>query len=143
MEVCTRMQLLSAILYAALAFTSFQPQNSGLEWNRKSTLSTDRPVEFHGTVHEAGVYIVRLRQAGDRRSFVDILNQDETQVLATVVAVPDHRQRPDGTSEFTFHEVQGDGPKPVQTWYFPGDLVGLEFVYPKARAKEIAHGGEG
>jgi hypothetical protein len=26
----------------------------------------------------------------------------------------------------------------VQSWYFFGDLIGLEFVYPASRAKEIA-----
>jgi hypothetical protein len=132
------MHVLNAMLYIGLAFSSLSQQEPGFEWNRKSTLSTERPVEFPGTVLEPGVYIVRLRENTERRSVVEILNRDETQVLATVVAVPDHRQRPDDNAEFTFHEVKKDGPLPVQTWYFTGDLVGWEFVYPKARAKEIA-----
>ena len=62
----------------------------------------------------------------------------QAQIATSLVAVPDHRTRPDDNCEFTFHEVKGDGPQPVQTWFFTGDLVGLEFVYPKIRAKEIA-----
>jgi hypothetical protein len=137
------MHVLNAMLYIALTFSSFFQQESGFEWNRKSTLSTERAIEFPGAVLEPGVYIVRLRENTERRSVVEILNQDETQVLATVVAVPDHRQRPDDTAEFTFHEVKKDGPLPVQTWYFSGDLVGWEFVYPKSRAKEIAKDSDG
>jgi hypothetical protein len=94
-------------------------------------------VEFPGLVLEPGVYVVSLRESGAKRSVVQILSEDETQVLASLVAVPDHRMRPEDSSEFTFHQVK-DGPAPVQTWFYPGDLVGLEFVYSKARAKEIA-----
>src|SRR5262249_20786039 len=85
-----------------------------------------------------GVYIVKLREGGEKRSTVEIYNEAETQVLATIVAVPDHRLRPDDNSEFTYHEIKNSGPAPIQSWFYDGDLVGYEFVYSKARAKEIA-----
>ena len=132
------MHVLNAILYIAMASTSLSQQYSAFEWNKKTTLSTDSAVEFPGIVLEPGNYVVRLREGGDRRSVIEILNQDETQVLATVVAVPDHRVRPEDNSDFTFHEVKHVGPRPVRSWFYTGDLIGLEFVYPKVRAKEIA-----
>jgi len=131
------MLYLHAMLYIAMALASFG-QDSGFGWNKKSTLSTDQQVEFPGLVLEPGVYVVVLREGGDKRSTVEIYNQTETQVLATIVAVPDHRLRPDDSSEFTFHEIKSSGPRPVQSWFYTGDLVGYEFVYPKTRAKEIA-----
>jgi len=137
------MHVLNAILYIAIAATSLSQQYSAFEWNKKTTLSTESPVEFPGIVLEPGNYVVRLREGGDRRSVVELLNQDETQVLATVVAVPDHRMRPEDNSDFTFHDVKHAGPRPVQSWFYTGDLIGLEFVYPKARAKEIAKESEG
>jgi len=132
------MHVLYAILYIALASASISQQYSAYEWNKKTTLSTESPVEFPGLVLEPGNYVVRLREGGDRRSVVEILNQDETHVLATVVAVPDHRVRPEDSSEFTFHNIKHGGTRPVQSWFYTGDLIGLEFVYPKVRAKEIA-----
>jgi hypothetical protein len=129
--------ILNAITYIALALAGLAQQSSNLEWNKKSILNADQRVEFPGIVLEPGVYVVRLREGDERRSVVEILNQDETQVLATVTAVPDHHVRPDD-SDFTFHEVPGGGPRPVKSWFYGSDLVGLEFVYPKARAKEIA-----
>jgi hypothetical protein len=132
------MQLAGAMLAVAVLFAPVTQQYPGAEWNKKSTLSTDRPVEFPGIVLQPGVYVIKLRDGGDRRSFVQILNQDETQVLATIIAVPDHRLRPEGDSEFVFHEIKTPGPVPVQTWFYSGDLVGLEFVYPKPRAQQIA-----
>jgi len=132
------MHLLAPMLYVALAFSAFVQQYSAFEWNKKSTLNTEDRVELPGVVLEPGVYVVRLREAGDRRSFVELLNHDETQLLATLVAVPDHRVRPDDNSDFTFYDIKRNGPRPIQSWFYTGDLVGLEFVYPKARAKEIA-----
>jgi hypothetical protein len=132
------MWFLTAMLYIALAFPSVAQQYTPFEWNKKSTLSTERRVEFPGIVLDPGIYIVRLGESGEGRSVVQILTSDETQVLASVPAVPDHRTRPDANTEFTFHEIRTDGPHPVQSWFFPGDLVGLEFLYSKARAKEIA-----
>lgn len=132
------MPFLAAMLYVAMAVTPLSQDSLGYEWNKKSTLRTDRPVEFPGIVLPPGEYVVKLKDSGERRSLIEILNQDETRVLASVVGVPDHRQRPDGDSEFVFHEIKTPGPAPIQTWFYSGDLVGLEFVYPKARAKEIA-----
>jgi hypothetical protein len=132
------MYFLAPMLYVALAFSSFAQQYPAFEWNKKSTLDTDDRVEFPGVVLEPGIYVIRLRETGDRRSFVELLNQDETQVLATLVAVPDHRVRPDDSSDFTFYDIKRSGPRPIQSWFYTGDLVGLEFVYTKVRAKEIA-----
>jgi hypothetical protein len=128
------------MLYIAMTFPSFAQQYTPYEWNKKSTLNTERRVEFPGIVLDPGMYIVRLGESSEGRSIVQILTPDESRVLASVLAVPDHRARPDGNTEFTFHEIRTDGPQPVQTWFFPGDLAGLEFVYAKPRAKEIAHG---
>jgi len=137
------MLYLHAMLYIAMAFASFGQEYAGFGWNKKSTFSTDQQVEFPGIVLDPGTYVVRLRQSGEKRSVVEILSQNETQVLASVIAVPDHRARPEGSEEFTFHQLKHGGMRAVQTWYFPGDLVGLEFVYPKARAKDLARASEG
>jgi hypothetical protein len=132
------MLVINAMLSVVMAFTPLSQDPSSYEWNKKSTLTVERQVEFPGLVLEPGTYIIKLKEAGEKRSQVEILNQDETQTLGTVVAIPDHRMRPEDQSEFLYHEVKGDGPAPIRSWFFSGDLVGLEFVYPVARAREIA-----
>jgi hypothetical protein len=132
------MQVLSALLYVVLAAAIQLPADSDLGWNKKSTLSTDRPVEFPGIVLEPGTYVIKLVETSESLSKIQILNQDESQVLGAVVAVQDHRVRPEDQSEFVFHDVQGTGPQPVRSWFYTGDLVGLEFVYPHVRAQEIS-----
>jgi len=132
------MHLMNAVLFLAMALSSAFQEPYSTGWNKKSTLSTDKPVEFPGIVLEPGTYIVRLKESTEARSTVEILNKDETQILAVVLSIPDHEQRPDDNAEFVFFNGPEGGPQPVRTWFYSGDLIGLEFVYPKARAKEIA-----
>jgi len=137
------MHLLSVILWTTLALAPSYQQDSAFDGGKKSILTADEQVEFPGVVLEPGVYVVKLREAGDRRSSVQIFNEDETQLLASVVAVPDLRSRPDINTEFTFHEIHGNRAHPVQSWFYPGELAGLEFVYPKSRARELARNSDG
>lgn len=136
------MYVINAMLSVAMAVIFLFQDPSSYLWNKKSTLTVEQQVEFPGIVLDPGVYVVRLKESGEKRSEVQILNQSESQVLATVFAVPDLRVRPEDNNEFLFHEVKSKGPRPVRSWYFSGDLVGLEFVYPEARAKEIAKDSE-
>jgi len=136
------MHVINAMLSVAMAVTSLFQDPSSYLWNKKSTLTVEHQVEFPGIVLEPGVYVVRLKESNEKRSEVQILNQSESKVLATVVAVPDLRVRPEDNTEFLFHEVKGKGPQPVRSWFYSGDLVGLEFVYPEVRAKEIAKDSE-
>jgi hypothetical protein len=132
----------AAMLAIALILGPPAPPQQFDEWNKNSTLSTDCAVELPGIVLEPGVYIFKLLQGNDKRSLVQIWNSDQTQIIATVVAIPDHRTQAENYATFTYHNIKGNGPKAIQSWYYPGDQVGLEFVYPKSRAIEIAKESE-
>jgi hypothetical protein len=132
------MHFISAMLFIAMALSSAVQEPYSVGWNKKSTLHSDRSLEFPGIVLEPGTYIIRLKENTDNRALVEICNQDETQVLGTVQATSDHEIRPDDNSEFVFFNAPPDKPEPVRSWFYSGDLIGWEFVYPKARAREIA-----
>jgi len=69
---------------------------------------------------------------------VQVLSQDEKQVHATILAVPAERLEVTGENVVTFREnAEGTTPA-VQYWYYPGDRIGHEFVYPKDQAMKIA-----
>jgi hypothetical protein len=132
------MYFINAMLLIAMAFSSFLQESYLTEWNKKSTLNTDKQIEFPGIVLEPGTYIIRLKEGSERRSIVEIRNQNETQTLATVLAIPDLQQRPDDNSEFVYFNAKKGKPQPVRSWFYSGDLIGLQFVYLKSRAREIA-----
>ena len=132
------MHFINAMLFIAMAANALFQESYSTEWNKKSTFTTDKQVEFPGIVLEPGTYVIRVKESGEKRSIVEIRNQNEKQIFATVLAVTDHRQRPDDNSEFVYFNGPARGPQVVRTWFYSGDLTGLEFVYPRGRAKVIA-----
>ena len=132
------MHLISAVLVVAMAISSAVQEPYSTEWNKKSTLTSARSLEFPGLVLEPGTYVIRQKEGTETRALIEICNQDESQILGTVEAVPDHQLRPDDNLEFVFFNAPEDKPEPVRSWFFSGDMVGWEFVYLKTRAKEIA-----
>ena len=58
-------------------------------------------------------------------------------MYSTNLAVPKERMEPAAKTIITFYEVPGGGPEPLRAWFYPGDQIGQEFVYPAKRMAEI------
>ena len=61
-------------------------------------------------------------------------------VHATLLGIPDYRLKTPEKAEISFYEPQPGAPAPLRAWFYPGHNYGVEFVYPKSRAIEIASG---
>jgi hypothetical protein len=59
-------------------------------------------------------------------------------LYGTFLAIPDYRLRPAGKPIITFEERAAGAPEAVRAWFYPGDNYGHEFVYPKAKAVQLA-----
>jgi hypothetical protein len=135
----TLRSILLAVLIATGTSTTLSANPGTEQWFKKSVITLTDISEVPGMVVEPGTYVLKAdEQSSFSRTTIELLNQDETQTLATFVAVADHRQRPNYDTLFTYFPGVTNGPKPIQTWFYPGDMNGYEFVYPKPRAKEIA-----
>lgn len=72
------------------------------------------------------------------RNIVQVWNADRTQVLATILTVPDQRLTPSRHTVIKFAERPSDAPEALRAWFYPGDKFGHEFVYPESEARQIA-----
>src|SRR5208337_1948553 len=72
------------------------------------------------------------------RHIVQIFNKDETQVFATILAIPNYRLKVTDRTVVTFRERPAGEPEALRAWFYAGENFGEEFVYPKARAVELA-----
>jgi hypothetical protein len=72
------------------------------------------------------------------RHIVQIFNKDETQVYATVLAIPNYRLRPTDKTEVTFRERPSGEPPALWAWFYPNRNYGEEFVYSRTQAMELA-----
>ena len=110
-------------------------------YNKKTFVTFNVPVEIPGVgaqVLPAGKYVFRLVDSQSSRDIVQILNEDETHVFATILAIPNYRLKPTSDTVMKFTERSEGSPQAIKAWFYPGNTFGQEFVYPKARAVEIA-----
>lgn len=74
---------------------------------------------------------------GDRH-LVQVFNADGSTLIATVMAIPDYRLTSTDETVVKFNEVPAGSPEAIRAWFYPGNNVGQEFVYPKPRAALLA-----
>ncbi|HKN61246.1 MAG TPA: hypothetical protein VJW93_08720 [Candidatus Acidoferrales bacterium] len=108
------------------------------EWNKKTVMTFNQPIEIPGQVLPAGTYTFKLAESRSDRHIVQIFNADGTHIFATVLAINNYRLQPTGETVVKFAERSGDNPEALKAWFYPGDSFGQEFVYPKQRAVELA-----
>jgi hypothetical protein len=112
------------------------------EYNKKTIFTFSAPIEVPGyrgpMVLPAGTYMFKLLDSAGDRNIVQIFNKEGTHLYSTVLAIPDYRAKRTGTTIVKFEERSANNPEALKAWFYPGDVYGQEFVYPKARAMELA-----
>src|SRR5262249_11400706 len=63
---------------------------------------------------------------------------DERKIYTTILAIPNQRLEPTDKPVVLFAERPSGSPQAIKVWYYPGDRIGDEFVYPKSQAMRIA-----
>ncbi|MGA2736066.1 MAG: LPXTG cell wall anchor domain-containing protein [Bryobacteraceae bacterium] len=115
------------------------PQAKADQWNQKTIFTFTEPVEIPGgVVLSPGTYVFKLLDSQSDRNIVEVFNQREDHVFGTFIAIANYRLRPTGKSILTFEERAAGTPQAVRAWFYPGENYGHQFVYPKARAAELA-----
>jgi LPXTG-motif cell wall-anchored protein len=110
-------------------------------FDKKTTITINQPMEIPGTpaiVLPPGTYVLKLLSSASSRSIVQFFNADETKLYSTVIGIPDYRLQTPEKAEISFYETEPGRAHPIRAWFYPGDNYGVEFVYSKARALEVA-----
>lgn len=131
LAVCTL-----ALLSATISFAD--------EGNRKIQFTFIEPVSIpavhqHGWgVLPPGTYVFKIFDSKIDRHIVQISNQAETEVYATILAVPNLRLKVTDDVVLTFRESPVGQPHALRAMFYSGREWGEEFVYPKLQATQIA-----
>jgi hypothetical protein len=133
-----------AVLCAVVLGAAFSSIAKADEHDKKTTVTFSQPVEIPGVhlkgwgVLPAGTYVFKLMNSSSNRHIVQIFNKDQTQIYATILAIPNYRLKPTSKTVITFNEGIRGRPVALRAWFYPGANWGEEFVYPKAKAVELA-----
>ena len=133
-----------AVFCIALLGATFGPTAKADDWNRKTVVTFSGPIEIPGVhlagwgVLPAGTYVFKIMDSQSDRHIVQIFNQDETIVYATILAIPNYRLKATDKTVVTFNERPAGQPEALRGWFYPGRNWGEEFVYPKSMAMDLA-----
>jgi hypothetical protein len=114
------------------------PNANAQRFDRGTKITINQPFQVPGTALPAGTYMFRIMDVPGTRNVVQILNADETHTYAIVLGIPDFTLKPKDDTDISFYEAEPGVPLPLHAWFYPGYNSGVEFVYPKAKALEIA-----
>jgi hypothetical protein len=140
----TSFKAVSTVFCMALLGTMFLPSAKADDYDKKTIVTFSGPVEIppvHITgmkVLPAGTYVFKLLNSSSNRHIVQIFNEDQTKIYATILAIPNYRLVPKDKTVITFNEGVRGQPEAIRAWFYPGANWGEEFVYPKTKAVELA-----
>ncbi|HVB33323.1 MAG TPA: hypothetical protein VNJ52_02950 [Patescibacteria group bacterium] len=136
------LQLLGAVFCFLLLVGAFSTGADAQQANRKTTFTFSGPVEIPGLngpiTLAPGTYVFKVLEVIGTRNIVQVFNEDESHLYATILAITDYRPNPTGETIITFEERPANRPLAIKSWFYPGETYGRMFVYPKSEAVEIA-----
>ncbi len=102
------------------------------DWDKATRITFSRSVQLPGTVLPPGTYVFKLLDAPPQH-IVRVMDANQMQVLATVLAIPNSQLEPSEGTVLTTEERPSGQPEAIRAWFYPGDTIGEEFVYPKSQ----------
>ena len=103
----------------------------------RTIMTFSSAVELPGMRLEPGTYVFRLADTASR-NVIQVLDSQEKQMLGQWLFVSAERPEVTGDTVVTFRETSAASTPAVQFWYYPGEKIGKEFIYPKDQALRIA-----
>lgn len=132
------MRVVKAFCCAAVLTVMCAPGARADQWDKKTILTFSGPVQLPRVTLPAGTYVFKLADISGNRHVVQVFDKAEKKIFATMLAVPNQRMDATDKPVVMFAERASGSPQAVKVWYYPGESIGNEFVYPKSQAMKIA-----
>ena len=130
-----------ACMAAAMLATSV---NAGAQTRNQDTFFTfSQAVELPKTTLPAGTYFFQLMDSSSNRHIVKVMSQDKKELHATLLAIPYYsNDRPSDDPQVRFMETPAQAgaaqTNAIKIWFYPGNTTGHEFIWPRAKAVQLA-----
>jgi len=114
------------------------PASKADEYDKKTVVTIDQRTEVPGIVLEPGTYVIKLLNSSSNRHIAEIMNERMDHLYALTFTVAAEKVTRTGKTVLTFYEGSNGRPPALRKWFWPGDTIGQEFVYPKDQAARIS-----
>jgi hypothetical protein len=96
------------------------------------------PVELPGTTLPPGTYVFRIADPNTSRKVMQVLDKTSNKTYGLFLTISAQRPKASDEAELRFMETPAGKPAAVKTWWYPGNSIGREFIYPKEQARRLA-----
>src|SRR5262245_22461844 len=94
------------------------------DWNKKTFFTFSGPVQIPGATLPAGTYTFKLADLSGNRHVVQVFDKAEKKIYATLMAIPDQRNKTSDDPIVVFAERPAGTPVAVKSWFYPGETTG-------------------
>ena len=127
--------IVAAAVLAVAASMTVAAQDSNT--SERTFLTFSGAVEMPGVTLQPGTYVFKLADSASR-NVVQVWDRDQKNMIGHWLFVPAERADVTDDNVVMFKENREGTTPAVQYWYYPGERIGKEFVYPKNQASQIA-----
>src|ERR1051325_7576194 len=129
---------LRAILALSLGATLYASTAQAQPENKRTFFTFSGPVALPGVTLPAGRYVFKIVDTTTTCKVIQVLSDDEKKPFAMATTIPDQRRDPAKDATVSFYETPAGTPAAVKSWWYPGESIGYQFIYPRAQARQIA-----
>jgi hypothetical protein len=134
-----RKGLMTAAGAAAIVLTMSATPASAQPLDSRTEFTFNSPVEMPGVTLPPGTYIFRFIDATTGKKVMQVQAKDaSSKNYGMFMTISAQRPRASDDAELRFLETPAGQPAAVKTWWYPGNTIGREFIYPKSQARRLA-----
>jgi len=127
-----------AIFGLGLSVTLFASAVQAQPEDKRTYFTFSGPIALPSVTLPAGRYLFRIVDTTSSRKVIQVLDENQKKPYAMVNTIPDQRRDAPKDATVAFYESARGTPAAVKSWWYPGETIGYQFIYPRAQAKQIA-----
>jgi hypothetical protein len=131
-------KIFRTMLGLALGVTFFTSAAQAQPSDKRTYFTFSAPIALPGVTLPAGRYEFRIVDTETTRKVIQVLSDDGKKPFVMANTIPDQRRDPAKDATVSFYETPRGTPGAVKSWWYPGESIGYQFIYPRAQAKQIA-----
>ena len=131
-------QLFRTIGGVGLGLALFASAAQAQPADKRTYFTFSAPVALPGTTLPAGRYLFRIMDETTSRRVIQVSSADQKKSYAIMNTIPDTRREPAKEATVAFYETAKGAPAAVKSWWYPGESIGYQFIFPRRQAIKIA-----
>ncbi len=121
------------------AMSAAPARAQGGPMDSRTEFTFNQPVELPNVTLPPGTYIFRFVDATTGKKVMQVQAKDASnKTYGMFMTISAQRPKASDNAELRFLETPAGQPAAVKTWWYPGNTIGREFIYPKSQARRLA-----